>query len=208
MSDRPGILLVHGMGRTPLSMALLAHRLRRGGLSVATFGYSAALEDLEPCLQRLRDRIQTTMADRPFLLVGHSLGSVLIRAVLPRLTVQPRACVFLAPPSRSPKLARRLAKNPIYRWLTGDMGQRLADPAFMDALPSPAVPVTVFAGDAGSRSALLPFPGEPNDGVVSVEEARLGPHHDPIRLPVLHTFIMNSRRVSDHVLALTAEALR
>lgn len=206
MTPAPLVILIHGMGRTPLSMALLAHRLRRGGLEVATFGYSAALEDLEGCLERLRTRIDSAGAARPTLLVGHSLGAVLIRAVTPRLSAPPAACVFLAPPNRSPRLARRLAKHPIYRLLTGEMGQRLADPGFMDQLPVPSMPVTVFAGDAGSQSARLPFPGEPNDGVVSVSETQLTPDHAPIRLPVLHTFIMNARAVSAHILALAAEA--
>lgn len=199
------VLLVHGMGRTPLSMALLAHRLRRGGMQVATFGYSAAREDLEGCLQRLQVRIQTSCGNRPFLLVGHSLGTVLIRCVVPRLGHLPRACVFLAPPSHSPRLARRLGKHPLYRLLTGEMGQHLADPTFMEQLPIPPVPVTVFAGVGGSQSPLLPFAGEPNDGIVSVEEVRLSPDHEPIRLPVLHTFIMNARSVADHILALAAE---
>ncbi|HJV22754.1 MAG TPA: alpha/beta fold hydrolase [Holophagaceae bacterium] len=200
MSSAPGVLLIHGMGRTPLSMALLGHRLRKAGLDVHTFGYSAAVESFGPCVDRLRARIQETFPERPYLLVGHSLGTVLIRGALAVPSIPPpRACFFLAPPSRSPRLARRLAGNPIYRAFTGEMGQLLADPAFMDALPVPPVPTTVFAGDRGWQGRLSPFGGEPNDGIVSFSEAQLGEAVPLVRLPVLHTFIMNARSIADGI---------
>lgn len=201
MTTPTSVLLVHGMGRTPLSMAFLAIRLKRVGLTVATFGYSAALEAHAPCLDRLENRIKGDVnGNGPYFLVGHSLGAVLIRAVLPRLQERPpAACFFLAPPNRSPRLAQRLASNPIYRALTGEMGQLLADPGFMDALPIPAVPTTVFAGDRGYRGRFSPFHLEPNDGIVSVGETRFSDTHSVVRLPVLHTFIMNNRRVADEI---------
>lgn len=207
MSRLPGVLLIHGMGRTPLSMSLLGYRLRKAGLSVATFGYSAARESHGPCVERLEIRIKSTFGEGPYLLVGHSLGTVLIRAVLPRLEAHPpTACFFLAPPSRSPRLARRLAANPVYRALTGQMGQMLADPAFMDALPVPSVPVTVFAGDRGFQGRLSPFQNEPNDGIVSVSETRLSEAHPVRRLPALHTFIMNARPVAEAIIQAAREA--
>lgn len=201
MTIPASVLLVHGMGRTPLSMAFLGLRLKRAGLTVTTFGYSAAREAHAPCLDRLEHRIKGLVAgEGPYLLVGHSLGAVLIRSVLPRLQARlPAACFFLAPPNRSPRLARRLASNPIYRALTGEMGQLLADRTFVEALPIPAVPTTVFAGDRGYRGRFSPFHQEPNDGVVSVGETRFTDTQSVIRLPVLHTFIMNNRRVADEI---------
>ncbi len=209
MTRPASVLLIHGMGRTPLSMAFLGQRLRRAGLSTASFGYSAALESHETCVDRLEARIRDTFPQGPYLLVGHSLGSVLIRSVLPRLQAHPpSACIFLAPPSRSPRLARRLASNPIYRAFTGEMGQLLADPSFMESLPMPSIPVTVFAGDRGYKGRLSPFRNEPNDGIVSVSEARLSEAHELVRLPVLHTFIMNARRVAEAITQTAIEAAK
>lgn len=197
------VLLIHGLGRTPLSMGLLGHRLRKGGLETSTFGYLAAVEDFETCVGRLEARIRSSFQGRPYLLVGHSLGTVMIRAVLPRLEVPPAACFLLAPPSHSPRLARRLASNPLFRLLTGEMGQRLADPIFMESLPPPGVPTTVFVGIRGYHGPGSPFGAEPNDGIVALSEARISADHPVVCLPSLHTFIMNARSVATEILAST-----
>ena len=103
---------------------------------------------------------------------------------------------MLAPPNRMPKLARSLATNPLYRVLTGEAGQRLADERFYEALGTPAVPTLVFAGDVGARGRFLPFGKADSDGVVAVEETRLGGEHVHRVVPAVHTFIMNDREVT------------
>jgi hypothetical protein len=52
------LLLVHGMGRTPLSMRRLARDLRRAGHDVHQLGYSAALESVAQIARRVRDRLE------------------------------------------------------------------------------------------------------------------------------------------------------
>src|SRR5882757_9916496 len=108
-------ILVHGMGRSPLSQLLLAKRLRAAGARVDLFGYST-LRPFGVSLNRLVKRIHALGDDEPFILVGHSLGCVLIRAALPRLTkARPSACFFLAPPNQVPRAARFFATNRLYR---------------------------------------------------------------------------------------------
>ena len=142
-------ILVHGMGRTPLSQLLLAKRLRRAGFAVDLFGYST-LRSFDTSVARLASRVRALGAEKAFILVGHSLGCVIIRAVLPTLEpVRPVACFFLAPPSKVTKAARFFSKNSVYRLLTRDSGQLLADEAFMESLPKPGVPFRVYAGTAG-----------------------------------------------------------
>lgn len=49
----------------------------------------------------------------------------------------------------------------------------------------------------GPRAAWLPFGMEANDGILSVSEATDRFKAVALRLPSLHTFIMNSNRVYD-----------
>jgi hypothetical protein len=71
----------------------------------------------------------------------------------------------------------------------------LAHAADYDSIPVPTCPTTNFAGTAGPRGRFSPFGNEPNDGVVGVTETILDGHPPSIELPVLHTWMMNDRRI-------------
>jgi len=191
------------MGRSPLSQLLLAKRLKASGIEVGLFGYSTFVP-FNTSLNRLVKRVAKLGDDEPFILVGHSLGCILIRAALPRLGQQPAGCFLLAPPNIVPRAARFFASNPLYRFYTGDSGQLLLDDAFMAALPVPEGIVRVYAGTAGYKGKWSPFREEANDGVLSVSETMLSDGHEPILVPALHTFIMNSESVANDIAAAVA----
>jgi hypothetical protein len=82
----------------------------------------------------------------------------------------------------------------------GEMGQLLAQDAFMQALPMPAVPTRIYAGVAGPRASWLPFGTEANDGILSLSEATGSFTAQAVQVPSLHTFIMNSAQVRDDMI--------
>ncbi len=188
--------LIHGMGRDPLDMMLLGYRLWRGGLKPRYFGYYATFEGYAPCLQRLVRSIDRRAAGQPYILVGHSLGTVLSRAALPLLAAPPQACFFIAPPTAACAWALRMKERWLYRVLTREMGQKLADPAFMAALPVPVMPSIIFAGTKGPRWDWWPSGHAVNDGILTLEESRIG-DVPLIELDALHSFIMNHPRVAE-----------
>ena len=188
-------IIIHGMGRTPLSMCLLAVRLRAAGIKTSHFAYTVTFERWEGCTRRLQAFIEKRAGDGDFIVVAHSLGTVLTRAVLPITARKPVACFFLAPPTQACVVARRLAPRRWYRLLTGEMGQLLANQEFMSSLPVPEMPTKIYAGDTGLTGRYSPFEEEPNDGVLMVKETLL-PEIPCQIVPSLHTFIMNSRMVA------------
>jgi len=191
------LLLIHGMGRTPLSLALLGRRLSRQGHSVRYFRYAAFQESFDQIVDRLVATIRVTVEQQPYALIGHSLGGILARAALPALASGPqRQLIMLAPPNQSPLLARRLRKRLLYRLMTRDCGSKLVDQTFYATLPHPTIHTTIIAGTAGPRGTWSPFGDWPNDGVVAVEETRLGPNTEVILVPSVHTLIMNSPKVT------------
>lgn len=193
-------ILIHGMGHTPVSMMLLAKRLRAAEIQTHLFAYSATFERWQPCVERLRKFIAVRAAGERFIVIGHSLGCVLTRAVLPRLSHRPEMCFFLAPPTKASRYAIKLAHWRLFRLLTGEMGQLLARQDFMETLPIPDVPLRIYAGTKGPRGRWTPFGDEPNDGILSVDEVQLGSVTVQL-LPTIHTTIMNSRRVADDIVA-------
>jgi hypothetical protein len=188
-------IIIHGMGRTPLSMCLLAYRLRTAGIKTSLFAYTVTFERWERCTQRLREFIEKKVGEEDFIVVAHSLGTVLTRAVLPSLSRKPAACFFLAPPTHACDAACRLAPRHWYRLLAGEMGQLLANREFMSSLPAPEMPTKIYVGDAGLTGRYSPFGGEPNDGVLMVKESLL-PGIPAQIVPSLHTFIMNNKVIA------------
>ena len=186
--------LVHGMGRSPRSLLLLAMRLERAGIHTSRFGYSVMQHDLAAIAARFTEHVRER-ANGPYAIIGHSLGNVIARLASPTLPAGLTKLAMLAPPNQPPRIATYFQTHPLYRALTKDAGQRLADRAFYDALPVPNVPTLVFAGTVGPRARWLPFGGAPSDGVVAVDETHL-PGAEHREVPVIHTLIMNDARVA------------
>ncbi len=180
------------MVRTPISMALLAYRLRRNGFRTAIFGYSVTVEKFSSVLARLQRFIELRCDEQAYIVVGHSLGGVLLRCVVPKLQHLPAACFLLAPPSRACVFARLLAPRLPYRIVMGEMGQLLADEHFMQSVPTPQCPTWIYAGTGGPSAHYFPIGDEPNDGVLKVSETRLT-GVPLVLVPAMHTFLMNSR---------------
>ena len=200
------VFLIHGMGRSRASMALLSARLRRAGHTVSSFGYLVLKHSLDEIAQQWAQHIaQHLAADRqaeksrpgttePYAIVGHSLGNIITRHATELLPAGLSRFVMLAPPNRSPAMARWLQDNPLFKALTRDGGQKLASPAFYERLARPDVPTLIIAGDKGPRLSWLPLTGS-HDGLVGLDEARL--EGVPLHVvPALHTFIMNHPQVT------------
>ena len=189
------VILLHGMGRTRASMAVLAWRFERAGYAAHNFPYNeraANLDELSEELHRyIRDRVRTPT----YHLVAHSLGNIIIRNGFKSPYREGlKRIVMLAPPNRPAHLAQTLEDNPLYQWITGDSGQKLADPSFYESLPVPTVEFGVIAGKWGQSISFE----EPNDGVVQVESTKLEGMSDWIVLDRTHTFIMNAEDTFEH----------
>jgi hypothetical protein len=187
------VFLIHGMGRTQLSMALLARRLEKAGHEVAAFNYFVTRDSLDVIAHKFKTVVDGH-GPGEFAVIGHSLGNVVTRMLLPLDGLA--RFIMLAPPNQPPVIARALEGNPVFKALTKDAGQKLVDAAFYAKLPVPTVPTLIVAGTRGPRASWLPFRGQPSDGVVRVEETRL-PGVPHVEVPAIHTFIMNDAEVAN-----------
>jgi pimeloyl-ACP methyl ester carboxylesterase len=161
------------------------------------FGYVAAWQTVEQIVGRLRTRVEM-MADGHYVLIGHSLGGLLLRAAVASLPLgvrRPHRIILLATPNRSPRLARRFGHAWWYRALNGDAGALLAQEARMAEIPRLDVPCTIIAGTRGVYGRWSPFENEQNDGLVAVTETEIAGADEWISLPLRHPFIMNDARV-------------
>ena len=195
------VLTVHGLARSPLSMVWLARALRRAGYPTEHFGYLAFAESYDRIVRRLRARMRTVAARSRYAVVAHSLGGLLVREALGDATVSlPYRVVMLGTPNRRSRMAEWAIRFPLWRWVVGEAGRRLADPAFYETVHPLAAPYTLVAGTRGLRSGWLPLGGLVNDGLVALEETQLTPDDSVIALPAGHSFMMNRRAVQQAVL--------
>ena len=177
------VVLVHGMGRSPLSMAALHVGLRREGYRTLNFGYNSFGPSIAEIAEQLGAELDGAMEHEPpprVHFVTHSLGGIVVRQLLE--TDRPDALgrvVMLAPPNGGSHEADKLAGW--LGWMFRPMRELRTENSTVSRMAPPRdVEVAVIAGD--------------RDGKVSVEETRLeGAEHVVVRSA--HTFIMTKPSV-------------
>lgn len=196
-----GVVLLHGLGRGPGSMALLAGVLRRLGYEVVNARYpstSATIRELAEAT--IPGALAACGAPRVHF-VTHSMGGILLRAWLAG-----HGCdrlgrvVMLAPPNGGTEVVDRLGGLPAFRRVGGPAGLELGTGGLPRRLPAPDYEVGIVAGCRSINpfsSALIE--GE-NDGTVSVESTKLANAADHIVVPATHSFLMNNPQVISQVL--------
>jgi pimeloyl-ACP methyl ester carboxylesterase len=186
------VVLVHGLGRTPLSFAPLEWTLERAGYKVFNWGYSSICCTIAELGGKLRDDLDDVAGDDNLdriHFVGHSLGNLLIREALGRDPLsRVGRVVMLAPPNQGSHEADRYA-----RWL-GWLLKPLPELTTTGAMASPSSVSLGSAVQVGIIAGLY-------DGKVSVMETHLGGETAHIVVPAAHSFIMLRADVRRFVLA-------
>jgi pimeloyl-ACP methyl ester carboxylesterase len=198
------VLFVHGMGRSSLSWLPTLARFRADGFAVQTFSYNVIREDFSQIVRRLVKSLALLAQRGDYILVGHSLGGVLLRAALaecPANMRKPMVLFLLGSPILPSRLARRLRKFRLFRGITRDSGQLLGSARRMRDIPVPAVRTVAILGTRGVHGRWSPFGQEDNDGIVSVAEASAAWLDETLRVPVVHTLLPSSREVAALMLA-------
>ena len=181
------VVTLHGMGRTKLSMSILAGRLSKAGFSTVNFGYPSTSHPIEYLAATY---IPMAIAKCPVAapsrihFVTHSLGGILVRQYLQdnELPAGSRV-VMIAPPNQGSDTAERLRNSGPYEWFTGPPGQQLGTGD--ESVPKQLAPVDYEIGVIAGE----------HDGKVSVANTRLAEMSDFLVVNAAHTFIMNDREV-------------
>ncbi len=205
---RYGALLLHGLGRTGRSMEGLASRLRAAGFATWAPTYCSRRDAMPEIVDQLLPGLATFSQtfDGPMHVVTHSLGGLVARALLTRARPDPLGrVVMLAPPNAGSEWADLLFRLRMNRVALGPIASQLRTKRSEHdetALGTVDYELGIIAGDR-ALDPIFPklFLPRPNDGKVSVSATHLAGVSHHIVLPVSHTFMVNDRRLADHVLA-------
>ena len=207
-SDTPShvTLLLHGLGRTHHAMKPMGAALTQAGLGPAIrFAYASSRRAIGDHARALRALIESLPPATQLSFVGHSLGNIVVRAMLRQLQLDGdphrilprcRSMVMLGPPNQGSSLARLAAGTGVYGWITGVAGLELGPRwhELRQQLATPTFPFAILAGDRSDKRLRNPLINRASDEVVTVEETRLPGSESLITLPVGHTWLMSHRQ--------------
>jgi triacylglycerol lipase len=188
------VVLVHGVQWMRDSLQPTADYFHQQGYHTINVRWpTRRFDSVELAAERVRALIADACPDqgKKIHLIGHSMGSIVIRHMLQHGTV-PRLgrIVLLAPPNQGTPLAR-FVKGKVMRQIVGRPVQELipgtaGTPSQLSkSLPvAPGIIMGTKSGWFPLLSAMIPGP---DDGVVPVEGGRLRGMRDFLVLPVSHT---------------------
>jgi len=190
------VVLLHGLGRTPLSMKRIEWSLARADYSVVNVPYSSRRYSIEQLSEKQLPEILGKAAPGNYHkvhFVTHSLGGIILRQYLSNHSVANLGrVVMLAPPNQGSEIVDHLRHNAIGRWALGPGGCQLGTGP--NDLPQRLGVVNfdlgVIAGDRTFNPWLASFLSGPNDGKVSVARARVQGMKDFEVVHNSHTWMM------------------
>lgn len=214
--EKEGVILLHGLCRTPASMRKMQKALEAEGYAVHVPGYESRKYNIDTLsTQVIPAAMQSpTLADcRRIHFVTHSLGGILVRNYFSRYpderaNLKLGRVVMLAPPNQGSEVTDHIRHWAIYRWLNGPAGMELGTDS--DSQPKRLGPanfeVGIITGNLTINwiNSFLMIPG-PGDGKVSLESAKLEGMKDYLVLPTSHPFVMKNGKVMKQVKAFLKE---
>lgn len=205
------VVLLHGLGRSPFAMKGLQRFLVRQGYIVINQGYASRKSSIaELCMQLFQDIVPRFPAQGNLHFVTHSMGGILLRYGLQHWQLPAQRlgrAVMLAPPSQGSEVVDVLRHVPLLPKLMGPAFLQLGTDASsipLQLLQQEQSTLPMAVGVIAGRTSYEPWFsalfGEANDGKVSVSRAQHPGMKDFRVLDVAHTFIMNDKRVRQHLL--------
>lgn len=200
------VVLLHGLGRTDLSMSRMENALARRGYRVENVSYPSTQHSIEYlAFDVLGPRLQACCVDSPGKIhfVTHSMGGIVLRYYLENRELGNLGrVVMLSPPNQGSELADWVAENPLLQRLVGPSVEQLGTGP--ESIPKQLGPVDFELGIITGDRTLNPLfsrmiPGA-DDGKVSVESAKVGGMTDFLVVPHSHTYIMLQEDVVDQVI--------
>ena len=200
------VVLLHGLGRTSLSMKALQWRLEDAGYGVVNITYPSLSHPIQELSRMAVDEGLAGCAalglDRVSF-VTHSLGGILVRHYLAQHDIPGlQRVVMLGPPNQGSQMADYLESLGLLEPFLPSAVVQLG--LSEQSVPRRLGPVSFQLGVIAGTVNHLPFlPGQPDglgDGTVAVSETLVPGMTDFLELPVSHTFMMWDKDVAEQVI--------
>jgi pimeloyl-ACP methyl ester carboxylesterase len=193
---RDTVVLLHGLGRSDLSMRWMEKRLTDAGYNALNVGYPSKEHSIDYLAEEhLRSALEACCAGAggKVHFVTHSMGGIVLRYYLSGHELENLGrVVMLSPPNQGSEIADWINENEFVRRVMGPSAEQLGtDP---ESVPNRLGPVDFEVGIITGNRTLNPLfsrmiPGA-DDGKVSVESAKVEGMADFLVVAHTHTYIM------------------
>jgi triacylglycerol lipase len=206
-------VLLHGLGRSPLSMKRIQWTLQAAGYQVVNVSYPSRRYSVERLSENYLQEAMATevpVGASKVHFVTHSMGGIVLRQYLVHHTVTNLGrVVMLAPPNHGSKLADSLRKGAIGRWILGPAGCELGTAAhdLPQRLGPVDFPLGVIAGDVSLNPFFSRVLDSPNDGKVAAESTKIARMSDFAIVRSSHTWMMWRAQTLRYILAFLREGV-
>jgi pimeloyl-ACP methyl ester carboxylesterase len=199
------VVLLHGLGRTDLSMYFIERELSERGYRVFNVGYPSTEHSIEYLAE---DELGPALAgccvgsNDTIHFVTHSMGGIVLRYYLEKHEIENLGrVVMISPPNKGTELADWVAENEFLESVLGPSVEELGTGA--ESVPRRLGPVDFELGIIAGDRSLNPLfsrliPGE-DDGKVSVEATKVPGMSDFLVVAHSHTYIMMNDDVVEQV---------
>jgi pimeloyl-ACP methyl ester carboxylesterase len=197
---REAVVTVHGVWMRGSAMRFLRRRLEAEGYDVHVFSYPSVSANLATNGASLARFIDAVPAETVHV-VGHSLGGVVVRAMLEKhAPAKLGRVVCLGSPFLGSRTAAKVARLPGGARLIGrSLSDLLARGGFGEWRAPHEIGI-IAGGIPYGFGRLFGSFGEPSDGTVAIAETRIANAHDHIVLSVAHMSLLWSAEVARQVL--------
>lgn len=206
-----GIVFLHGHRQMMGGMGRFARATEAQGFAALAIRYCSMSDDVPTIVDAVEREVRTFAAcvDGPLHLVGHSLGGLLIRALLRRWRPDNLGrVVMMGTPHGGSEWADLSIRLRIGGRVLGQVGNFLTTTRHADdeALLAPVdFPLGVIAGRTPWEPLIPRLLPRPNDGTVSVASTHIEGMADHIVLPVTHALMPSNATVRAQVIAFLRE---
>jgi len=194
------VVLLHGLGRTRISMRSLKNKLTDKGYHVVSITYPSMKYTVDGLSNYAGKKIQSSCTDKnkKINFITHSLGGIVLRYYLRENKLHNLGrVVMLSPPNKGSEVVDELGDAFFIKDIMGPSGQQLGTSP--SSIPNTLGPVDFELGVITGNKSINPLfsemiPGE-DDGTVAVQRAKIEGMKDFLVLPTVHSFIMYDTKV-------------
>ncbi len=190
------VVLLHGLGRTDLSMIRMELALSEYGYEVINVSYPSTDHSIEHLShEELRPALEGCCLDpdRRIHFVTHSMGGIVLRYYLENQELDNLGrVIMLSPPNQGSEIADWVTESEFLQRFFGPSIEQLGTGP--ESVPSQLGPVDFELGIIAGNKTINPLlsrliPGQ-DDGKVSVESTKVEGMTDFLVVPHSHTYIM------------------